>query len=501
MTIRRILLYASAAAALAAAACACKEKERELPPTDGKFERYTKDMTMHSDILNTDIKFSVYLPASYVTDKDRRYSVVYMLHGLGDNCNSWNGNYIKANTRINALEGKGQLSDMIYVYPSGFSSYYCNYYTGKYNYMDMFTQEFVPYIDSNFRTIADRGHRGLVGYSMGGFGAMVMAERNPDMFCCSAPLSMSFRTDKQYMAEPQGGWDGQWGKIFGGIGQAGYDRLTDYYKLHCPFYQFVPENKSKLSQVEWFFICGDDEEQLLIANDTLHVQLRDNGFRHEFRVVDGGHSADVWNAALNEALPMFDKVMNGGSAWPECSNPTYTKKDVKFSEDGTAPSAAYTAEEGGIGVYFAHDALTREQIRDIMSVFYSTNTKSKFIFLPCDISQKSLHGWMSYYKEKYTQTGCYGVGIGKAGATILAEDASFNTLVFVDAELGEAIFANPQKNYIFACTDDSENYKDMGALYRSCKKNGAKFEYRVVNTTGENDLLKCAEKIKTYITY
>ena len=106
-------------------------------------------------------------------DADRRYPVVYMLHGYGDNHTSWNGNYLHANARIQALEKNG-LSEMIYIFPAGYNSYYCNYYNGKYNYMDMFVQELVPHVDKSFRTIADRAHRALTGYSMGGFGAMIV---------------------------------------------------------------------------------------------------------------------------------------------------------------------------------------------------------------------------------------------------------------------------------------------------------------------------------------
>ena len=76
--------------------------------------------------------------------------------------------------------------------------------------MDMFVQELVPHVDKSFRTIADRAHRALTGYSMGGFGAMILAEKHPELFSCSAPLSMSFRTDAQYMTESGSGWDGQW---------------------------------------------------------------------------------------------------------------------------------------------------------------------------------------------------------------------------------------------------------------------------------------------------
>lgn len=496
MKLNKLVLFV--AAAIVAGACGCT-KPRELPPTDGTFERYTKDMVMHSDILGTDVKFSVYLPASYVKEKDRHYSVVYMLHGLGDNNNSWNGNYLHANTRIQSLENSG-LNDMIYVFPSGFSTYYCNYYNGNYNYMDMFIKEFVPYVDKCFRTIPDAGHRSLTGYSMGGFGAMALAEKNPDVFCCSAPLSMSFRTDAQYMTESQSGWDGQWGKIFGGVGKAGEERLTDYYKEHCPYYQFVDANRSELEKVKWFFICGDDEEQLLIANDSLHTLLRDRNFAHEYRVVNGGHSSSVWNDALLEVLPLFDHYMNGASQWPAIKEAS--RQDVLPAEDGTMKSVNFNAQADAVGVYFFHYGLSDAEIADAMATLYSPNTTFNFIYLPCDLSKKSLSEWEDFYAS-IRQGKKIAVAFGKAGADVMDAKADFTIISFISADLGGRLSTAEGERYYFSCTDDDDSYASMGALYCSCKRSGASFEYRVVDASDNaaSDRLRCIEKIKQYITY
>lgn len=475
-----------------------KEKEPQI-----EFERYVDDYVMHSEILGTDIFFSVLLPESYNTDKDRTYSVVYMLHGYGDNWKSWNGKYLHANSRIESLEASGKISEMIYVFPCGFTTYYCNFYTGKYNYMDMFVNEFIPYIDSKFRTRADKAHRAITGYSMGGFGAMVLPEKHPELFCCSAPLSMSFRTDDQYMAESQSGWDGQWGAIFGGTGEYGYGRLTPYYKEHCPFYQFTPQNKASLEQVRWFLTCGDDEEQLLVANDTLHTQLRNFGYEHEFRVGNGAHTSSYWMDALNEVLPWFDHCMNGGTAWPDVSFVNISKADISIN-DGIALSAAYSGEgDGGTGVYFVHKGLDDAFIEDAMKVMYSTNTKVKFVFLPCDISKKSIEEWIGEYSGAYPQTDRYAVAFGNAGNAVQNSAGLFSEFIYVDADIDTSIEADPGKTYLFACTDESGFHAGMGALYRSCKRSGAEFEYRVINSSEDPDadMLRCLGLLKSNITY
>lgn len=484
-----------------ATACGCTRKQGTPAPVP--FESYRQDLVFHSAAMNRDCPYSIRLPHSYEEDGDRRYPVVYMLHGLGDDHNSWNGNWLHAHSKIDALEQAGRITEMIYIFPEGYTSYYCNYYSGKYNYMDMIVCDLMPYIDSVYRTIPDKEHRAITGYSMGGFGAMVLAEKHPELFACSAPLSMSFRTDAQYMSESQDGWDGQWGKIFGGIGKAGEERLTDYYRQHCPFYQFTAENAASLSTVKWFFTCGDDEEQLLIANDALHAQLRDIAFPHEYRVDNGAHTSSYWMDALSEVLPWFDHCMNGGTAWPECSAITCSVPEVSFNADGTLPSVSYPENPSGLAVYFCHRAMPEDELMDCMALLSSENTKVKYIFLPCDLEQKSLAGWKEHYAASYPCSSTCLLAFEGAGDTVWAERASSEMIILIDTGFDIQAEADPDKKYYFACTDDSPCYRDMNSLYTSCKQTGATFEYRVVNASDDKvaDRLRCIQKLKSKITF
>ncbi len=478
----------------------CSSK-RVFPDKPVAFQRYTQDLTMHSDILGRDIKYSVYLPASYRDAPSVRYPVVYMLHGYGDNHNSWNGNYLHANSKIDNLEAKG-LSEMIYVFPQGYTSYYCNTYDGKYNYMDMFTQEFIPHIDASFRTIADKKHRGITGYSMGGFGAMVLAEKHPELFMCSAPLSMSFRTDAQYMTEAAGGWDNQWGRIFGGVGQYGKARLTEYYLAHSPYQQFCEANKAELETVNWFFTCGDDEEQLLVAGDSLHVLMRERGFEHEFRVGNGAHTSSYWMNALSEVLPWMDKYMNGVSSWPERYYANYSKNEIDVDEFGCVSSSLFKERKSGTGVFFFHNGLTDEELKDAMAVLYTTNTKESFIYLPCNLSVKGVEQWVEEYSSKYDIPAIAAVVLGPTGEEVAECRNKFAYMVIADASISD-FEAREGEKYYFGQTDDSGNYKEIDNLYRSCKRNGAEFEYRVINGSGNKseDRLRILFLLRTYMKY
>jgi len=496
-------LYLLALLLICVSACACNETEKPVPDPGDKFQRYTTDLTIDSKILGRKVNYSITLPKSYVSDKERRYPVVYMLHGYGDDNNSWNGNWLHGNDKIFALEENG-LSDMIYVYPQGFTTYYCNYHTGAFNYMDMFIQELIPYIDATYRTIPDREHRSITGYSMGGFGAMVLAEKHPDVFLCSAPLSMSFRTDDQYMTESQQGWDKQWGEIFGGKGQGGEARITPYYMQHCPYYQFIPANKESLERVHWFFTCGDDEEQLLIANDTLHVQLRDYGFNHEFRVDDGAHTSKYWLNALGEVLPMFDYYMNGGTQWPGIEI-KYTIPDVELQPSGAFVSERYNETgDGRIVMLLAHNGLDKGTVGQLTRAMTKEYSLKPYAVVPMDISKGPFTTVLTEAIEGYTYETICVMAVGDAGAAVFANRDLFDNLYFAEATLGDvpASLSGNQK-YCFCCTDDSASYKDFGALYRTCKRSGTVFEYRVINslTDSGKNIINCIYTLQNTFTY
>ena len=474
--------------------------ETQDPPQPEGFKRYQKDFTLNSRILREYVKYSVFLPADYETATDTRYSVVYMLHGLGDNNNSWNGDYLHANSKIEFLEMQG-LTKMIYVYPQGFASYYCNFFDGSYNYMDMFIQELIPLIDKTYRTIPDKQHRAVTGYSMGGFGACALAEKHPEVFEACAPLSMSVRTDWQYLEESQSGWENQWGIIFGGLGESGEGRITEYYKQHCPIHYFNAENKEQLSTVHWYFICGDDEKNLLYSNDQLHCVLRDNGYDHEYRVVDGGHSSSVWNPALEEVLPWFDYYMNGGSLWSPELNFDWDPGTVegKRNDDGVFESNKYKEAKTGTALYIVHNNELSEGYLDCL--MYSAMVDAAFdygyVMLPCDISKKSLTEWFAYWDAKYPNTKKLVLGYGKGAAAALALPSdTFKRSYYVNPAVGDVLNVAKDQAIYFCGTDDDPNYAGMNALYNACKKNGAKFEYRIVNAY-KNPLYNITNSLST----
>lgn len=262
-------------------------------------------LSMYSKILKQEVKYSVCLPSNYYSDK-ASLPVVYMLHGLGDNASSWL-EYGKVDSFTKKRVDEGQIMPMIYIMPEGYTNYYVNDSARKFLYQDMFINELIPYVDKTYRTIADKKHRALVGYSMGGFGALMLAINNTEVFGVTIPLSISVRTDEQYMKEETTGWNEQWGRLFGGVGKQGVKRLTNYYKENSPFHVL----KNKQIDTKIFILNGDDEGTLARSNEELHMLMRDKNIPHEFRVRNGGHEFLFWFDALTDGLNFISDYFSG----------------------------------------------------------------------------------------------------------------------------------------------------------------------------------------------
>ncbi len=132
----------------------------------------------------------VYLPPSYEESRngEKSFPVVYCLTGFtGRGKMLLNDSAFSPNLaeRMDRLIDAGKIRPMIVVMPDCFTYYGGSQYinsTATGNYEDYLIDEIVPFVDENFRTIADRDSRAVMGKSSGGYGALVNAMRHPDVF-------------------------------------------------------------------------------------------------------------------------------------------------------------------------------------------------------------------------------------------------------------------------------------------------------------------------------
>ena len=150
------------------------------PKPDQLLSPGTQHLTFHSDLVNQDIGYCVYLPPSYATSPNQRFPVIYNLHGNG-------GNEFTGLDSVEVLHRgitNGRWPEMIMVLPNGGkSTFYKDSADGKFPIESIFIKEFIPYINATYRTVADRKGRCIEGFSMGGRGSTRLAMKFPEMFC------------------------------------------------------------------------------------------------------------------------------------------------------------------------------------------------------------------------------------------------------------------------------------------------------------------------------
>ncbi|OEJ99935.1 alpha/beta hydrolase [Roseivirga misakiensis] len=247
-----------------------------------------------SQILGTDIYYSVYLPDGYKSNL-RFYPIVYLLNGFTGDQTDWIQFGDMQRIVDEGIEN-GDFPPMIIVMPDGDDRLYMNNHDNSYRYGDMFLEELMPTVEEKFRVRATKEFRGISGLSMGGAGTLRMAMQHPELFSAAAGFSSAVNTDEELLSGGQAGFDGYWGRVLG-KGLKGEARLSDHYRKNSILDIVKNGDQRKLNAVRYYFDCGDDDF-LAVGNASLHIEMKKRGIRHEYRVRDGAHTWDFWRTSL-----------------------------------------------------------------------------------------------------------------------------------------------------------------------------------------------------------
>lgn len=149
------------------------------------------DVTVHSAGLEhnllgdpADQNVSIVLPAAYAQDTTRRFPVLYFLHGYSDPTPRHQAADLFAKA-LDHLIAAGNAQPFIMVFPNAINKYRGSFYANSPtmgNWDDYIVRDVVGFTDSHYRTVADPAHRVLAGHSMGGYGALTLGFRHPDVF-------------------------------------------------------------------------------------------------------------------------------------------------------------------------------------------------------------------------------------------------------------------------------------------------------------------------------
>jgi enterochelin esterase-like enzyme len=168
-----------------------------------KVERVTvhgKSLEGNLEGDSPDREVTVYLPPAYAADQARRFPVVYLLHGYAGRDNTFTeslGTLAESADRLAAAQG---FSEHIVATPNAYSLHKGSMYSNSVTTGDwekFIAEDLVAYMDSHYRTLPARMSRGLAGHSMGGYGALRIGMKRPDVFanlylmssCCLAANS------------------------------------------------------------------------------------------------------------------------------------------------------------------------------------------------------------------------------------------------------------------------------------------------------------------------
>ncbi|GAA4468929.1 alpha/beta hydrolase-fold protein [Nibrella saemangeumensis] len=269
-----------------------------VPVVPAPQTRLLEGMRVSSTLLNRGIRYSIYLPPDYYTS-NRRYPVVYLLHGYTDDETAW-VQFGEADRLLDAGIRSGELPPMIVVMPDAGVTWYMNDYQNKVRYEDMFVQELIPHVDSTYRTRTKRDYRAISGLSMGGHGSLLLAMHHPELFASCAALSAAVYTDETIASMEEPTYNTIWASLLSGP-VSGQDRLTAHWKRNSPLTLARSAPEGDLKKVRWYLDCGD-EDFLSGNNALLHLALLDRKIPHEYRVRDGAHTWTYWRTGLTDAL-------------------------------------------------------------------------------------------------------------------------------------------------------------------------------------------------------
>jgi S-formylglutathione hydrolase FrmB len=251
-----------------------------------------QDVTFHSASLQREMPYRVILPANLSSDK--RLPVVYLLHGGGGGYRDWS-NY----SDVARFAERG----LILVMPEGNSSYYMNAREPRTDrYEDYIIEDLIADVETRFPATSGRENRAIVGLSMGGFGAVVLALKHPDLFAFAGGLSSALDVPTRKLSWRRMGQYRAHAKIFGNWGSV-------TRRVNNPY--FLAESVEPIKTTYFYLTCGD-QEGLLSANQRFAALLQKRGFKYEFHTGPGGHDWNQWNRRLPELFNRLQEHLAGG---------------------------------------------------------------------------------------------------------------------------------------------------------------------------------------------
>lgn len=300
----------------------------------GTYSNGITHYTYHSDLMNVDIGYNIYLPPDYNNSSDR-YPVIYSLHGMGGNeggnCGTMGGVLQDGIT-------KKDFPPVIMVFVNGRgNTFYSDSKDGKIKCESSIIKELIPYIDATYRTKADRTQRAIEGMSMGGFGSLMLGFKYPELFQSIATYDAALVT-----------WDTLRDQtfdrsipndIFGGDG--------NYFKENSYPFTFAKKNAAKIKElgIKVRISTGDNDlgmGPLYYYNLAMRDTLKALGISVECNVIPGGtHGSSM--SGSNCKTNMIFHTTNFKNAETHIYNSLFPVQSKNITNTGAFTFSTYSS--------------------------------------------------------------------------------------------------------------------------------------------------------------
>ncbi len=293
LRIQLLLVIAMTLASGPSCNAATKSRTSASHRTETATVRATADtVEVMSRKMGRAIKNVVTVPSAYyaATSSSVRYPVLYLLHGAYGDYSNW--------SKKKDLHAIADRYGVIIVCPDGQDSWYFDSpIDPKMQFETYVSQELVSYVDSHYRTLAQKEMRAIAGLSMGGHGAMWLGLRHPDVFnsigCMSGGVDITKFPGKWHIPDRLGN----------------YDDNKEVWASHSVI-NLVPTIKPGQN-----IIIDDGYDDFFYeVNLNLHKALLDHKIPHDFTIRPGRHSWDYWCNSLDYQMLFFDKAFKAAAA-------------------------------------------------------------------------------------------------------------------------------------------------------------------------------------------
>ena len=252
-----------------------------------------------SKILARSVPYCIVLSASFDAHKTKYFPILYELHGLGDNeqffvhSGLWN--------LVEDQRERGELKDFLIATPAGGASFYINSKDGKVHYEDFLVREFFPFIERKYRASPGRANRAISGVSMGGYGALHLAFRHPQLFSSvSAHSAALIEKLPAFVSGPQSPRSRVLGAVFG------IPPDITFWDANSPL---TLARSANLAGLRIYFDCGDQDDYGFAAGAAaLDKILTSRKIAHEFHIYPGRHDPGYFAAHIPASLAFHSRL-------------------------------------------------------------------------------------------------------------------------------------------------------------------------------------------------